>query len=87
LHLNPPSRLATIYMGRKVGEAAAVPLLDGGAGSPSNTMWPGPRPTSIPSGVQIHAVGITGHEDARRETEDESGIICTHCVCFSPVEC
>jgi len=29
-------------MGRKVG---AVPLL-GGAGCPSNTMWPGPRPTS-----------------------------------------
>jgi len=25
-----------------------------GAGSPSNTMWPGPRPTSVPSGVLIH---------------------------------
>ena len=29
-------------MGRKLG---AVPLCGGGPGSPSNTMWPGPRPT------------------------------------------
>ena len=33
---------------------AAVPLSRGGAGSPSNTMWPGPRYTSVPSGVFIH---------------------------------
>jgi len=34
---------------------AAVPLLrGGGAGSPSNTMWPGLRSTSVPSGVFIH---------------------------------
>ena len=26
----------------------------GGAGSPSNTMWPGPRPTSTPSGILIY---------------------------------
>jgi len=26
----------------------------GGAGSPSNTMWPGPRPTSTPSLILIH---------------------------------
>jgi len=26
-----------------------------GAGSPSNTMWSGPRPTSVPSGILIHA--------------------------------
>ena len=42
-------RLATIEMGRKVGGGGllcqCVPF--GGAGSPSNTMWPGPRPTSI----------------------------------------
>ena len=36
-------RLATIDMDRK---RRAVPLF-GGAGSPSNTMWPGPRPTSV----------------------------------------
>jgi len=26
----------------------------GGAGSPSNTLLPGPRPTSVPSGILIH---------------------------------
>jgi len=32
-----------------------VPLSRGGGGwSPSNTMWPGPRPTSVPSGILIH---------------------------------
>jgi len=29
-------------------------LLFWGAGSPRNTMWPVPRPTSIPSGILIH---------------------------------
>jgi len=28
--------------------------LFGGAGSQSNTMWPGLRPTSVPSGILIH---------------------------------
>jgi len=45
-------RLATIDMGRKVG--AAVPLFGEGAGSLSNTMWPEPRPTSVPSGILTH---------------------------------
>jgi len=39
-------------MGRKVGGCWAP--FRGGAGSPSNTMWPGPRPTSVPSGILIH---------------------------------
>ena len=33
---------------------AAVPLSVQGAGSPSNTMSPGLRPTSVPSGSLIH---------------------------------
>ena len=49
-HLDPSSRLATIDMGRKLG---TMPLL-GGGGTPSNTMSPGPRPTSLPSGTLIH---------------------------------
>jgi len=45
--------MATIDMGQKQG--AAVPLSrEGGAGSQSNTMWPGLRSTSVPSGVFIH---------------------------------
>ena len=31
-----------------------MPLLRGGTGSPSNTMWPGLRSTSVPSGIFIH---------------------------------
>ena len=46
-------RLATISMGQKVGGLlCSFPW--GRAGSPSNTMWPGPRPTSVPSGILIH---------------------------------
>jgi len=52
-HLDPYSRLATINMGRKLGGSA--PFLGRGAGSPSNTKLPGPRPSSIPSGILIHA--------------------------------
>ena len=45
-HLDPSSRLATINMGRKLW---AVPCFWGaGAGSPSNAMPLGPRPTSLP---------------------------------------
>jgi len=51
-HLDPSSRLCAIDMGRKLG--AAVPFLRGGDTSPSNTMWPRPRPTSKPRGVLIH---------------------------------
>ena len=46
-------RLATVDMGRKVG--TAVPLSVGGAGSPSNTMWPGSRTTFVPSDSLIHS--------------------------------
>jgi len=38
--------------GPKIGGSA--PFCEGGAGSPSNTKSPGPRPTSIPSGILIH---------------------------------
>jgi len=39
--------------GNKLAGGGAVPLF-GGDGSPSNTTWPGPRPTSIPSGILNH---------------------------------
>jgi len=46
-------RLATIDMGHKV-EAVVPPFSRGRAGSPSNTMLPGPRPTSVSSSMLIH---------------------------------
>ena len=58
--------LATIGMGRKWGGAAV------GAGSPSNTMWPGPRPTAFlftkwhldPSNCLATTVGMS-HSSAK----------------------
>jgi len=37
---------------RKVGDCCAP--FRGGAGPPSNTMWPGPRPTCVRSDILIH---------------------------------
>jgi len=39
-------------MGRKLG--GLCPFGGRGAGSPSNTLWPGPRPTCVPSFILIH---------------------------------
>ena len=35
--------------------AGSAHFLGRGAGSPSNTMWPGPRPTCMPSFILIHS--------------------------------
>ena len=53
-HLYPSSHLGTIDMGRKLG--ALPPFLGRGAGSPSDTMSLGSRPTFLPSGILIHQV-------------------------------
>jgi len=50
-HLDLSSHLATIDIGWKLGWGCA-PFL-GGAGSPSNTKSPGPRPTCKPSFILI----------------------------------
>ena len=38
--------------GPKRGGGCYAPLTE--AGTPSNTMWPGPRPISMPSAIMIH---------------------------------
>ena len=43
-------------MGRKDGGAAAPLSRRGGPWTPSNTMCPEPRSTSVPSGVFVHPV-------------------------------
>ena len=65
--LHPSSRLATIDMGQKVrGLLCPFPW---GAGSPSNTMSPGLRPASVPSGILIHptvwsqSINVTDSQD------------------------
>jgi len=54
-HLGPANRLSTIDNGPKSGGGLLCPLF-WEAGSPSNTVWPGPRPTSTPSFIFIHQV-------------------------------
>jgi len=51
--LHQSSRLVTINMGQKFGWSAH--FWGGATGSPSNTKSTGPRPTSIPSDILIHA--------------------------------
>ena len=41
--------------GPKIGDGGSAPFCGKGTGSPSNTKSPGPRPTSIPSDILIHA--------------------------------
>jgi len=56
-YLDPSIHLATIDMGRKLGDCCA-PFFGGmGAGFPSSRIWPWPwpRPTSMLSGILIHA--------------------------------
>ena len=59
-------RLATIDISRKLG---AVPLL-GVAGSPCNTMWPGPKPTFVPSGILIHPT-VWPHQRCRQDRQTD----------------
>jgi len=68
VHPDSSNHLATIDMGRglyerrlacvrkrqKFRRAAVTFSVGGGAGLPSNTMWPGPRPRSVPSGILVH---------------------------------
>jgi len=64
-------------MGQKLG---AFPLWGGGAGSPSNTMWPGPRPTCTLNPTQSinqvlsWSVQPFGHTNvADRQTDRQTG--------------
>ena len=52
--LHPSSHLATIDMGHKLDGSGCALFLEV-AGSTSNTMSRRPRPTSVPSGILIHA--------------------------------
>jgi len=74
-YLGPSSCLATTDMGQKL--ETAVPLF-GVAGSPSNTMWPGSRPTSVPSFILMHATvcpqytNVTDRQTKRQDRQDRT---------------
>jgi len=59
--------------GPKSGGGAAVPLSVGGAGSPSNTVSPGLRPTSVASGILI--IQLFGHNMSALQTGQDNGPI------------
>jgi len=52
--------------GPKIWGRGAVPLLEGGAGSPCNTMRPGLRPTFMRSGIFIHPAVWPQQTDGRK---------------------
>jgi len=75
-------------MGRKKLGRAAVPLWVGGAGSASNTMSLGPRPTSVPTGILIHETvwpQYTRVTDDRRQTTDRRHLMTIAERCIATV--
>jgi len=71
-------RLTTRDMDRKVGGLLCPIFGRGEAGSPSNTMWPGPRPTSVPRCILIHPAvwpqyfNITDRQDSQDRQRSDS---------------
>ena len=70
------SRLATTDIGRKIG--GLCPFRGGEAGSPSNTMWPGPRSTCMPIFVLIRRTvwpqcrNVTDRQDRQDRTDRQT---------------
>jgi len=71
--------LTTIDMGWKLG--GMCPFWGGGWNSvPCNTMWPGPRPTSMPSFILIHSTvwpqytNVTDRQDRQTDRQQTNSI-------------
>jgi len=65
-------RLATIYRHGPKSRGCCAPFR-GGAGSPSNAMSPGSRPTSVPSCILIHRPQATKHQRYRQTGQRSRG--------------
>jgi len=66
-HPDASNHVATIDVGRKWGLLCPFPV-GGRDGSPSNTMSPWPRPTSVPSGILIHLTDWPQYTNATDRT-------------------
>jgi len=72
-YLDPSSRLATRDMSRKLGLCPPF-FFGGGLGSHLTQMWPGRRPTSVPSVMLIHPTvwlqytNVTSRQDIHDRT-------------------
>jgi len=65
-------------MGRKLGRGLRPLFGEEGAGSPSNTMWPGQRPTGMPSFILIRPTvwpQYTNVTDRTGQTGQDNGPI------------
>jgi len=91
-HLDSSSRLATTDMGRKLRGHGCAPL-GGGARSPSNTVWPGPRPTCMLSFILIRLTVWPQYTNAidkqdrqtgqdRQDRQTDNGPIAYRANCF-----
>ena len=71
-HLDPSSRLSSVHKrhGLKIG-GGALPFL-GAHESPSNTMWPKPRPTFLPSFILIHPLQPFGYNTPTSQTDRQT---------------
>jgi len=58
--------------GSKNGGGLLYPIL-WGAESPPNTMSPGPKPTSVPSGILIHPTVWPQYTNVMRQTDRQTG--------------
>ena len=67
-HIDPSSHLATTDMDRKLG-GGLCPFEGQGAGSPPNTMWPGPRPTACQ--VSYWPTQPFGHSTPTLQTDSQ----------------
>ena len=54
-------------------QGCCAPFWRWGAGSPSDTMWLGPMPSSIPCGILIRPTVFTIHQRHRQERTDRTG--------------
>jgi len=65
--------------GPKIG--GLFPFGGGGAGSPSNTMWPGPRPSCMPSFILIRPTiwpqytNVTDRQTDRQTGQTDNGLM------------
>ena len=90
-HLDPSSRFASIDIDRKVLGCCPPPPL-GAGGSLSNTMSPGPRPTSLPSCILMHPTvwpqytNVTDRTDIQdRQQSDSIGWTVLQTVAQKPI--
>jgi len=71
-HLDPSNHLAAADMGRKLGRLC--PFGGERDGSPCNPMWPGLRPTCMPSFILIQQFGHSANVTDKTDRQDNGPV-------------